>query len=1578
MRKSMNSTRHSLSSSKKILNKNSLWAMLLGVFLLGTTSMLGQIAYVANQTAGTVSVVDLSTESIITTIDVQSGVISIAAAPDGSQLAVVSNTVISFIDPSDNSVIDEVNIPNGSEVRDVFYSADGSTAFVVDQLTTLITPFNAADQTAGAFGFVSPGVAPLAGALAENGLLVTVNNGSADLATFTTNPLVQTGSNIGVGQAPQDIAFLPGTNTAYVSNFNTDDVSVVDVDGGTVTETVSDINDPLSLVATPDGAFVYVVGNDGIVTVINTSSNSIETTITVGATPRGIAVTPDGSTVVVTNSGDNSLSLIDVATNTVSSTVDAVGDGPLGVAVIEAAAPADPIIRLTQINTGTETVVIENFGTVAEDISSYQLCLGPGQYNILSGYSNITGDLDLAPGENVTIDVTSGSGNVTALPAQAGLGLFSTSNFSSDSPDDLEDYVQWGAGNQARVDQAVLAGRWDDEANFVGDNSPYNYDGGAEDVGSTFWSGTPNMAPDASFTATPTSGDEPLNVSFDASASSDEDGTIASYDWDFGDGTTGTGVTTSNTFTAGEYTVTLTVTDNNGATDMTTQIIMVNDTSLAGILQTEIEMQTLTDVSGLNFGGVSAALILPDDSVLTPVTGQKFAGVDLTDAELMGASEVTQTIFAALTLALMEEDALMLSQQVDEFIDVSALTNIPGTITIEQLLRHTSGLDNFAEASDYTTTVLFDVTRNFTAAEITEEFVDAPGTPGEFSYSNTNFLVLGLVLEEANGSETLQESIERLLETPAEITGIDIYGSSDPADLAPVFDDVFGSGFPQQLNPNTSVFTGASFAGNIYATPSNFIQLFEALAEGDILDPVNFLRLIDFVDLDEDERLSEKYGLGIEEFRLLIDSDSLDFIGHLGGINYGSVVLYSCDAETGVFLSTNNALASEEDVLELARKLLDIAIDASEVEENQAPEAVISADATAGDIGLTVNFDGSGSTDEDGSVVLYDWDFGNGSTASGASASATYEVAGTFTVTLTVTDNKGLTATATETITISAANLPPTAVCAADPTSGDAPLTVAFDGTGSTDSDGTIESYAWDFGDGNTATGAMVSTTYGNPGTFTAQLIVTDNDGASDTCTVDITVEAPNVAPTAVCAADPTSGDAPLTVAFDGTGSTDSDGTIESYAWDFGDGNTATGAMVSTTYGNPGTFTAQLIVTDNDGASDTCTVDITVEAPNVAPTAVCEADPESGVAPLAVAFSGANSTDSDGTIESYAWDFGDGNTATGATASNTYTDPGTYTAQLIVTDNEGAADTCTVDIVVVEPAANIPPVAVCEADPEAGIAPLTVAFSGTSSTDQDGTIESYAWEFGDGNSATGASVTNTYADPGTYTAQLIVTDNEGAADTCTVDITVEAPNVAPTAVCEADPESGVAPLTVAFDGTGSTDSDGTIESYAWDFGDGNTATGVTASNTYTDPGTYTAQLIVTDNDGASDTCTVDITVLEPAANIPPTAVCEADPTSGDAPLTVAFDGTGSTDSDGTIESYAWDFGDGNTATTATGSNTYAAPGTYTAQLIVTDNEGASDTCTVDITVTEPAANMPPMAVCEADPTSGDAPLTVSI
>jgi PKD repeat protein len=254
---------------------------------------------------------------------------------------------------------------------------------------------------------------------------------------------------------------------------------------------------------------------------------------------------------------------------------------------------------------------------------------------------------------------------------------------------------------------------------------------------------------------------------------------------------------------------------------------------------------------------------------------------------------------------------------------------------------------------------------------------------------------------------------------------------------------------------------------------------------------------------------------------------------------------------------------------------------------------------------------------------------------------------------------------------------------------------------------------------------------------------------------------------------------------------------------------------------------------------------------NRAPIADFTVTPATGDAPLLVQYDASTSTDPDGDALTYGWNFGDGTTGSAVSGFHTYTTPGTYEIQLVVTDADANTSTLSRSILVTIPE-NEAPVASYTATPTSGAAPLTVVFNASASNDPDGTIASYEWNFGDGATATGGNATHQYTAEGAYVVTLTVEDNEGGTSTGSTIILVSAPgNQLPVAAFVADPEgSFIVPVTISFDASASYDPDGSIAAYQWDFGDGDTGAGKVTSHEYTSYGTYNVILTVYDDTGA--------------------------------------------------------------------------------------------------------------------------------
>ncbi|MCZ2402942.1 PKD domain-containing protein [Paenarthrobacter sp. Z7-10] len=175
-------------------------------------------------------------------------------------------------------------------------------------------------------------------------------------------------------------------------------------------------------------------------------------------------------------------------------------------------------------------------------------------------------------------------------------------------------------------------------------------------------------------------------------------------------------------------------------------------------------------------------------------------------------------------------------------------------------------------------------------------------------------------------------------------------------------------------------------------------------------------------------------------------------------------------------------------------------------------------------------------------------------------------------------------------------------------------------------------------------------------------------------------------------------------------------------------------------------------------------------------------------------------------------------------------------------------------------------------------------------------------------------------------------------------------------------------LALSVDGAGSTDSDGTVAAYAWDFGDGAKATSVTAKHTYATAGKYTVTLTVTDDKSATGLVSRDVTAVAPA-NQPPVAAFSSSVTG----LAAQLDASASTDPDGSLASYAWAFGDGTTGTERTLTHTYNAAGNYTVTLTVTDNGSATNAVSQPVTIPPPAGQAVAFSAGSQSNTNSTAP-----
>jgi probable HAF family extracellular repeat protein len=331
-------------------------------------------------------------------------------------------------------------------------------------------------------------------------------------------------------------------------------------------------------------------------------------------------------------------------------------------------------------------------------------------------------------------------------------------------------------------------------------------------------------------------------------------------------------------------------------------------------------------------------------------------------------------------------------------------------------------------------------------------------------------------------------------------------------------------------------------------------------------------------------------------------------------------------------------------------------------------------------------------------------------------------------------------------------------------------------------------------------------------------------------------------------------------ISFWGTGSTDPDGDeIVNYRWDFGDGTTAVGPVVSHTYPDALNYTVTLVV--SDGKVDSAPVTIVVAVFDQAPVANA-GGPYSGAKNAAIRFNGTASSDRDGDPLTYFWNFGDGTTGTGPTPAHAYARSGVYTVSLVV--NDGSVDStpparAQVTVTNTAPVAQV-------SGPATAFKLTTLTWNGTGSSDANGDTLTYSWNFGDGSSATTTTPTTThsYAAVGSYRVTLTVNDGETSSLSVTADVAIQSrPPVA-----NAGPDQTVERRsTVRLNGTASTDPDGAIVGVRWVQVAGPAVTlsgSTTLSPTFVAPQATTKlsfELTVTDNDNVSSSDRVDVNVV---------------------------------------------------------------------------------------------------------------------
>jgi gliding motility-associated-like protein len=487
------------------------------------------------------------------------------------------------------------------------------------------------------------------------------------------------------------------------------------------------------------------------------------------------------------------------------------------------------------------------------------------------------------------------------------------------------------------------------------------------------------------------------------------------------------------------------------------------------------------------------------------------------------------------------------------------------------------------------------------------------------------------------------------------------------------------------------------------------------------------------------------------------------------------------------------------------------------------------------EVSFTSNVEGCTGT------VNYSWDFGYaGGSSSLANPTTLYNNSGTFTVTLNVSCAEG---SGSHQMTIEAYE-PPTAFFQNDYITGCVPLNINLTDN-STEGDAPISLRRWYWGDGTTAgTGINPTHTYNFTGIFDVLLEITDDNSCTSSFSIDDLVSVSDT-PHIEFVGYPMSYCQPMTVSFQSMSQTQLNLDYEAY-WNFGDGSPgATGHTTSHYYGDQGTYDVTLTVINDYGCTNDLTKEnfITINQINPLYT-VTEGDTVCINTPVHFY-----------NLTSYncTWDFGDGSDpVTQNSPTHFFNESGTYNVTFTVDPNGDCINDTVFEIYVEEVEANF---SVSPTDLFSCDVPFIVNFTNESS--DNATIFNYV--FGDGHSSDEENPEHEYNNTGSFITSLSVTTANGCTDQFfgpTVNI------VSPDASFETDTTEGCAPLPVVFNYIGTTPI-GTITDWQWDFGDGNSSTDAeTTTNTYQNPGDYTATLTVTDSDNCTGYYELEIYVGE--------------------------------------------------------------------------------------------------------------------
>ncbi len=1040
-----------------------------------------------------------------------------------------------------------------------------------------------------------------------------ITNGDSNSVSVIDTATNKVTATIPVGSSPMCAAISPDGTKVYVANSRSNDISIIDTATNIVKATVPLGSSPQGIAITPDGKKVYVAINlKNTLAVIDTATNTITSRVNVGKSPSGVAVSSDGKKVYVTNKGDNTLSVIDTASNTVTATVP-VGSGPEEVA----ATPDGTKVYVVNYDSGSLSVIDTATNKVTGMAKIGRAPLGvavnpDGKKVYIANKDEYVSTVSVIDTASNTVTATVPVGN-----DPQGVAV---------SPDGKKVYVAIHFYNTVSV--------IDTATNTVSDtvlvgNGPCAFGQfiGSIPVQPIYPSAnfSNNVTKDYVFTSVP--------VQF-----TDSSKNATKWNWDFGDGSNSTQKSPTHTYSkSGIYTVSLTVSNSNGTDSKLATINVVPkgspapsyayitnlNSNIVSVINTANNNVTATVPAGSDPQGVAVS----PDGTRVYVANIHYGSIGTVSIIDTATNKVTATVpvgykYSPCGVAVTPDGTKAYVTDRDikcvSVID-TATSTVTATIPVgANPLGVAAGPDGtkvYVANRESNTLSVIDTATNKVTATVP---VGKQPTGVAVSPAGTKVYV-------TNGGSNSVSVID---------TATDMVTATVPVGYYPFGVAVSPAGTKVYVTNNKNNYV------SVINTTTNTVTA---------TVPVG----------------SSPYGIsitpdGTKAYVANSESTSVSVIDTATNKVTTRVSLGFSPIAFGQFIGPRPA----QPVL---------------------PVADFSSNITSGYAPLSVQF-----IDLSKSATGWNWNFGDGAISTEQNPIHIYSAKGNYKVTL-----KAANANSTDLKSVNITVLARPAF-SASPTSGKTPLTVSF----TDQSTGSPNSWKWDFGDGTNSAEKNPVHIYNKAGQYSVTLTLDKSGGGGSKVTKSSYIVISNgfEAPVAAFSESPSSGKAPLTVSF----TDQSTGSPTSWKWSFGDGNTSTEKNPVHTYSEPKLYSVKLTASNANG-SNALTKNSYIAVSNVlkAPFTNFSASPTAGKVPLTASFTGQST----GSPTSWKWTFGDGTNSIDKNPVHTYNKTGKYIVTLAASNVNGKNELAKASYIVVSNVSNAP-VAAFSASPTSGKVPL--------------------------------------------------------------------------------------------------------------------------------------------------------------------------------------------------------------------------------------------------------------------------------